>query len=224
VNEDGALSRDNGAVEFGWNRVAIWLPRPKLGEGVLILLIKGGATMAKRKRKPGGGSKLHPVKEYRDDEYVPYIMSVETGILQAWAVNPDLRDGDVREALRGLMSPMKKTGQLPEQLTRPSESATTPPETAETATYRGDGLLQAMMMLNLRQAFKEHGPLNTEDTLGILTVVNNSVGTWNRGMRGQEYLKYIKDFLGGLGSEVRVLSDEEVKRLGLDKLEHKLEN
>lgn len=175
--------------------------------------------MAKRKRKPGGSSKLHPIKEYRDDAYVPYIMSVETGILEAWTINPDLRDGEVREALRGLISPMKHSGQLPAQLTRQSESSATEEGEPEQTTYRGDGLLQGLMMMNLRQAFKEYGPLNTEDTIGILTVVNNSVGAWNRGMRGQEYLKYIKDFLGSRGGEMRLLSDEEVKELGLDQLE-----
>jgi hypothetical protein len=54
-----------------------------------------------------------------------------------------------------------------------------------------------------------------EDTVGILTVINNSVGAWNRGMRGQEYLKYIKDFLGRGGVQVWQLSDEEVENLEL---------
>ena len=35
-------------------------------------------------------------------------------------------------------------------------------------------------------------------------------------MRGQGYLKYIKDFLGRGGVTVRQLSPEEVKMLGLD--------
>ncbi len=66
-------------------------------------------SMAKRKRRPGHGSKLRPVKDYRDDEYVPYIFKAESGILQAWTLKPDLRDGDVRQALRGLI---KKSGQI----------------------------------------------------------------------------------------------------------------
>ena len=39
--------------------------------------------MAKRKRKPGGGSKLKPIKDYRSDEYIPYIFKAEAGILEA---------------------------------------------------------------------------------------------------------------------------------------------
>lgn len=166
--------------------------------------------MAKRKRRPGRGSKLRPIKDYRDDQYVPYIARAETGILQAWSIDPDLRDGDVREALRHLMRPMKQSGQLPQALT--PEALDAPSKKA----VETESLLEFLILENLQAAFREFGPLNAEDTIGILTVINNSVGAWNRGMRGQEYLKYIEDFLGGIGVEVRQLTDEEVKLLGLD--------
>jgi hypothetical protein len=169
--------------------------------------------MAKRKRIPGSGPKLHPIKEYRDDVYVPYIMSAETGILQAWTMDPDLRDGDVREVLRGLISPMKKSGELPEGLSQETKAAD-PAEEIE-VKGRGNPLIQHFILMNLRDAFEKYGPLNVEDTVGILTVINNSVGAWNRGMRGQEYLKYIKDFLGRGGVQVWQLSDEEVENLEL---------
>ena len=158
--------------------------------------------MAKRKRKPGGGSKLKPVKDYRSDKYTPYIFKVEIGILEAWKMEPDLRDGDVREALRNLIKTMKRTDQLPPELTGSLEKS------AQT-------LLEWRILDQLSGMFQEEGPLDVEDTIGILTIVNHSVGVWNRGMRGQEYLKYIDGFLGGAGVEVRQLTDEEAQQLGL---------
>lgn len=158
--------------------------------------------MAKRKRKPGGGSKLKPVKDYRSDKYTPYIFKAEVGILEAWKMEPDLRDGDVRQTLRNLIRTMKRTNQLPPELTGSTEKS------AQT-------LLEWRILDQLSGTFQEDAPLDVEDTIGILTVVNHSVGAWNRGMRGQEYLKYIDGFLGDTGVEVRQLTDEEAQQLGL---------
>jgi hypothetical protein len=171
--------------------------------------------MAKRKRKPaeGGGPKLRAFKDYRDDQYVFYIFQVEAGILEAWTIEPDLRDGDVREALRGLIRTMKRTGELP-----PALWSETPEETSE-ETSEAPNLLEWRLLSNLRQAFEKHGPLDVADTIGILTVINNSVGAWNRGMRGQEYLKYIREFLGGMGVTVREISETEAKTMLLEPAE-----
>jgi hypothetical protein len=175
--------------------------------------------MAKRKRRPGRGSKLRPIKDYREDKYVPYIFKAETGIVQAWAIDPDLRDGDVREALRGLISPLKKSGVLPEILTKEVDASADSSEDEEIRIEGGNqnSLLQTLMLNNLRQAFEEQGPLEAEDVIGILTVINNSVGSWNVGMRGQGYLNYIKDFLGKMGVQARQLTAEEVEWLGLER-------
>lgn len=160
--------------------------------------------MAKRKRRRGSGSKLRPIKDYRDDQYVPYIAQAETGILEAWTIDPDLRDGNVREALRALMRTMKKSGALLPELTE-----------AEPEQKSATSLLEWRIIDGLRRGFEQYGPLDVDDTIGILSVINNSVGAWNRGMMGQEYLKYIKNFLGGMGVEVRQLTDEESLELGL---------
>jgi len=140
-------------------------------------------TMAKRKRKPGGGSKLRPIKDYRDAEYVPCIFKTETGILESWKMEPDLRDGDVRQALRNIVKTIRHTGQLPPELTDSQEKS-------------AQSLLEWRILDQLSNTFQEQGPLNVEDTIGVLSQVNYSAGTWNRGMRNQEYLKYIDGFLG----------------------------
>ncbi len=166
--------------------------------------------MAKRKRRPGGGLKLRRIKDYRDPEYTFYIMAAETGILQAWAIDSNLRDGDVRKALRSMI---KQASQWVEILSQPGETAEEQRQTM--LDNSNHGLLQSMITMNLRDSFKKHGPLNAEDFIGILKVVNSSVGTWNRGMRGQEYLKYVRGFLGGIGVGARILTEEEVEALGL---------
>ena len=153
--------------------------------------------MAKRKRRPGQGAKFRPAKNYRDDDYVPYIFRAEHGILEAWTIDRDIRDGDVREALRGLISAMKKTERLPKELAAASEDPSERNSQNDLENTDTKSFVQQFILNSLQAAFKEYGPLTVEDTVGILTVINNSVGTWNRGWRGQEYLKYIEDFLGG---------------------------
>lgn len=172
--------------------------------------------MAKRKRRPGGGSKLRPIKNYRDDEFVPYIFNAEKGILMAWTAEPDIRDGDVRQALRDLISPIEKSGQLPEALTDENEDEDKPSYQLDQVHSDQSMLIQTFILSNLRQTFQEQGALKPEDLVGVLKVINGSVGTWNRGMRGQEYLKYIQDFLGGAGAGVYQLTEEQVKELGLE--------
>jgi hypothetical protein len=180
-------------------------PRPKQWARVFVL--ERRKLMAKRKVRSGGGFKLRLEKDYRSDEYIPYIFRVESGILEAWTIEPDLRDGDVREILRKLISSIKKTGVLPEELSGESSGD-------QTKTF-----LEVFILNRLSEAFDEYGPLNAEDVTGILSAINHSVGSWNRGLHGQEYLKYIKDFLGGMGVAPHRLSEEEVKVLGLDKFD-----
>lgn len=167
--------------------------------------------MAKRKRIPGGGSKLRPIKDYRSPEYVPYIFGAETGILQAWKVEPDIRDGDVRQALRDLISPVQKSGELPETLTRPAR------EEFEIEATGKESLLRELILHNLSLAFEKHGPLDGEDLVGVLKVINGSIGAWNIGMSGRGYLNYLEGFMGQMGASTVALPPEEVKRLGLDK-------
>ncbi|MCB0210094.1 MAG: hypothetical protein KDJ52_12230 [Anaerolineae bacterium] len=160
--------------------------------------------MAKRKRsnRDGSGAKLHPIKDYRSEQYTPYIFEVETGILETWTIEPDLRDGDVRDTLRQLMQSMKRSGELPPEVTTEGGKRT-----------EAINLLEWRILEGLRFGFEKHGPLNVEAIIGILSVINHSVGTWNRGMRGQEYLTYIRDFLGGMGVEVREITEEEAESL-----------
>ena len=165
--------------------------------------------MAKRKRRPGGGSKLRPIKDYRDHEYVPYIMQAETGILQAWSVDRNMRDGDVRQVLRGLIAQLQKSETLPEILVSDTS------EWHEINAAGTKNLTEQLILRNLRQAFEQYGPLEAEDIVGILKVINNSVGAWNIGMQGQGYLKYLEGFLGQMGIRTQVLSEDEVRRLGL---------
>ena len=171
--------------------------------------------MAKRKRKPGSGKgfKLRLDKDYRSDQYIPYIMNIETGILEAATINPGLTDGDVKQTVENLISRLKEPEILPQLL--PSESVDTP-----TPTPEGEGsYVQALIMMNLQYAFNENGPLEVEDVIGILKVINHSLGKWNIGLHKRGYLDYLQNFLGELGVNVQKLSQQEGKALGLDKLE-----
>ncbi len=177
--------------------------------------------MAKRKRRAGGGSKLRPIKNYQDDEYVFYIQQIETGILLAWAVNEDLRDGDVRQTLRGLI---KQADKIAADLTTSSqEEAVEEVQKLKVDNSSKNALLGTFIINNLGTAYQKFGPLKGEDLAGVLRVVNHSIGAWNRGMRGQEYLKYIRGFLGQMGVAPRLLSEEEVENLEFSRPENVVE-
>ena len=168
--------------------------------------------MAKRKRKSEGGSKFQPIRDYQADEYIPYIFKAETGILQAWTINPKITDGDARQALRGLIKQIGAANTLPEDLTNIADE-----RTLNVKADDPEELLATLILDGLRLAFREHGPLTAEDVVGVLKTINHSVGTWNIGMRQQGYLKYLQGFLGQMGVKPRLLTAAEVKRLGLDK-------
>jgi hypothetical protein len=148
--------------------------------------------MAKRKRKPGGSSGkpvLKPIKDYRDDPYVPYIFRAERGIVSVWDAVPDIRDGDVRQALRRLI-----------KIAQGLDSAEDEPPNLQDSSFefgfddRHDVLCTAIMA-GLQDAFEEYGPLILEDMIGVLKQINYSVGNLNTGMHQQGYLRFVSGFL-----------------------------
>jgi hypothetical protein len=169
--------------------------------------------MAKRKHVRGEGSKLRPIKDYRAPEYTMYIAQAETGILQAWAIDRSLSDGDVREGLRKLIAEIERANELP-LILQDLEAKREKVDLGEE-----DNPFVPFILLGLQHAFKEAGSLPAEDVVGILRTINSSVGTWNIGLKQQGYLNYIAQFLGQLGVNPRLLSEDEVMELGLDQLD-----
>lgn len=179
--------------------------------------------MAKRKRKPGErkGFKLRPVKDYRSEEYVHYIMNAEIGILQAATIVPELTDGQVDDALANLISQLKQPDAVSKLL--PAETSTDL-EDAEPIDTAAPDFVQSFILMNLRNAFEEHGPLNAEDLSGVLGVIKTSVKRWNIGMHRRGYISYLEDFLGQMGAGVQKLSQEEAEALGPDEAFEEDEN
>ncbi len=169
--------------------------------------------MAKRKRKPGSrkGFKLNIAKNYRDDRYVIYIANAETGILQAGTIEANLTDGDVYQALEDLISQLQEPDTYSKLFT--SETSEEPDELEKKKKKEIDGLVQTLILMNLRSAFQEHGPLEAEDVIGILGVIKTSVKRWSVGMHRRGYLTYIEGFLGQMGVKTWQLSPEEVENL-----------
>lgn len=147
--------------------------------------------MAKRKRKRGGGSKLQIQKDYRDDQYVPYIHKAETGIIEVWRAEPDLTDGEVRQALRDLIALIGNWDKPP---TEPAILDDEP-----SLVFAGDSKVDQLseaIIDGLQIAFAEQGPLTIEDLIGVLKQINYSVGNMNTGLKQQGYLRFVADFLG----------------------------
>ena len=164
--------------------------------------------MAKRKRGKRKGFKLQITPDYRSERYVMYIMSAETGILEAATIDPDLTDGEVSQALQGLITELQE----PQTFTNlfSAQSA----ETDEPALGE-DGLVQQMVLMNLRRAFDKHGPLGAEDVVGILEVIKTSAKRWGVGPHRRGYLTYLAGFLAQAGIEPKLLTEEELSALGL---------
>jgi hypothetical protein len=176
--------------------------------------------MAKRKRKPGErkGFKFSPAKNYRSERYTFYIMSAETGILQAATIAPELTDGDVFQSLRNLSSRLQEPEALPILLSAASsdEASSEALEVTLDDSESRTNLVETLILNNLTLAFENHGPLDAEDVIGIFDVIRSSIKKWGVGMHGRGYLTYIEGFLGQMGVETRRLSDEEVRELGLE--------
>lgn len=169
--------------------------------------------MAKRKHGPRKGFKLEITPDYRSERYTMYIMKVETGILQAATVAPELTDGHVNKVLIDLIERL----QTPETLAHLLPASTE--DEAEIPTLSKDGetnLVEQFILLNLRDAFDLYGPLSAEDVSGILGVIKTSVKRWGHGEHRRGYLTYIEGFLGQAGVGVRQLSADETKAMGLD--------
>lgn len=171
--------------------------------------------MAKRKRKPGErkGFKLKIPKNYRGDQYVPYIMNAEIGILQASKIDPHLTDGDVFEALRDLISQASEPETWSKRWAAETDDAAEEPGDSQA---QGD-MIQHLIIMNLKSAFERHGPLEPKDVVGVLDVIKSSVKRWSVGMHARGYLTYIEGFLGETGVEIRQLSPEEVAELELNR-------
>jgi len=172
--------------------------------------------MAKRKRKPGSrkGFKLRPVKDYRSSDFTYYTMNAEIGILQASKIEPDLKDSNVSESLKDLITRLEEPEALPKLL--PAETSADVDEVVRSDSQRELNIVQALILSNLRRAFDKHGPLEAEDVAGILDVIKTSVKRWSVDRRGRGYLTYIEEFLGQMGIDVQEISKEQARALGLD--------
>ncbi|MDM8528154.1 hypothetical protein QUF58_08060 [Anaerolineales bacterium HSG24] len=158
--------------------------------------------MAKRKSKGTGASKIKMPTNYHDEEFVPYIICAETGVLKLDTTNP-LTDGQVRDALKILIKSLKQTDNFYAVLT----SMTSLQESSKTI----EATLILMILEGLEEAFDDYGALSTTDTIGILKTVNQSIGKVTGGLEGRGYLTFMRGFMSKVGIETRPLTVAEQK-------------
>ena len=171
--------------------------------------------MARRKRKASVASKkpvLQSFKDYRDDPYVPYIYATERGIVNVWQAMPNLRDGDVRQALRRFIK-------VAQRLDWPKDKA---PDLLNSAFEFGFDdkidVLCTAMRAGLQDGFEDHGPLILEDLIGVLKQVNYSLGNMSTGMNQQGYLRFVSGFLDELEGNSSGFLDTVMERIAKIKL------
>ena len=163
--------------------------------------------MAKRKSGKRKGFKLELAEDYRAEKYVMYIANAESGILQAGTIDPDLTDGDIYKALNNLILRLENPDTFQKFFTPK------PADENHTEDQKMEGLVQSFIIMNLRRAFEQYGPLDAKDVIGILGVIRTSVKRWSHGMHRRGYLTYIEGFLGEMGVGAWQLSEEEVENL-----------
>jgi hypothetical protein len=189
----------------------VWInSSPQVGREFLYLR---RITMAKRKRGGRKGFSLSAFKDYRSDEFVPYIMRAEMGLLQAGQVDPTLTDGEVSQALTELMRQLEQPEALQRWLAEP-ETDEADPLTINTEAK--SDFIHRLIFMNLQDAFAQEGPISAEDVSGILKVIRTSVKRWGHGDHRRGYLTYIEGFLGQMGVQTQLLTEEEFEELGVE--------
>jgi hypothetical protein len=72
---------------------------------------------------------------------------------------------------------------------------------------------------NLQDHAQQHGPVRTDNLLLTFRRIIQSVRTHTALLRPRGYLNFIAGFMKQAGVNVRLLTQEEAKALGLDELE-----
>jgi hypothetical protein len=132
---------------------------------------------------------------HQEDKFVPYVMKIELGILQASKIDPTLNDQQIKESLRQLMRAFKRSS---------SDKAVCDAARARgIATSVKDNNLPPIVN-NLAQALEENGPLPVEDIVGVISTARSSISAWSVGHNSQTYLAFLEQFFADLGIIVEV--------------------
>ncbi|MDM8520475.1 hypothetical protein QUF64_10540 [Anaerolineales bacterium HSG6] len=162
--------------------------------------------MAKRRSKGTGKSKVKILTNYQDERFVPYLMGAETRILQLDTTNT-LIDGQVREALKTLIRSLEQTDSFYAVLKSIKD--------IQQSTTTIEVELTTVIIEGLAEAFDDYGQLSAVDTIGVLKVINRSIGNMTKGLNGRGYLTFLRGFMSRSGIEPRPLTVAEQKMAGL---------
>src|SRR5512143_2180173 len=121
-------------------------------------------------------------KKHQEERFIPYVMKVELGILQASKVDPTLADEDMKETLRLLARAFKRAG--------PGGPAACDAARAKEIAGAGKGGAASLIAGNLAQALDENGSLPAEDIIGVLSTAKASISPWSQGPRSRTYLAF----------------------------------
>ncbi len=141
-------------------------------------------------------------KKHQEERFIPYVMKVELGILQASKVDPTLADDDMKETLRLLMRAFKRSG---------PGAADCDAARAKEIAGAVQGIAASLVADNLAQALDENGSLPAEDVIGVLSTAKGSISPWSQGPRSRSYLAFLEEFFAGMGIVVQVTGPEEDK-------------
>jgi hypothetical protein len=160
------------------------------------------AERARKQHKHQTESLAYTGNTFKKDEYIPIVLSTETGIGEADAVSRKrLTDRHVQEALEGMVRAMRD-GSLPDY---------DPGAPLRYVEGEEPALVQLMIRRNWSMLFESFPHPGQEVLVGILRTLLNSIDTFTTpSPTSRGYLSFLAGFLRKAGVSIQLRTDEGV--------------
>ncbi len=148
--------------------------------------------------------------KYKTEELTPLIFETERAIHEAFMISRrDFTDHDVRRALETMIRRLRQNRL---SLGEETNSETECDRTAGNA----EELIVWSILFHWKQSFETQPRPSRDKTVGVLRTILGSIDVWGSiDPKSRGYLDYIEDFLGQLGANLREISGEELRELGV---------
>ena len=148
--------------------------------------------------------------KYKTDELVPFLVCTERAIHEAFVISRrEFTDHDVRKALETMIGGIRQNRILA------GEETGVEPERGQNAG-NAEEFIVCNILFHWREFFQTQYRPGRDKLVGVLRTILGSIDVWGSiNPKSQGYLKYIGDFLGQFGTDVREVSRDELVAMGI---------
>ena len=153
-------------------------------------------------------------RKYKTEELTPFIFETERAIHEAFVISRrSFTDHDVRGALETTIGKIRQN-----RLSLGEETG------SEAERWQNAGSEEELIVCNIlfhwQQSFETRFFPGRDKMVGVLRTILGSIDVWGSvNPKSQGYLEYIEDFLGQLGANLREVTREELRELGVPESE-----